>query len=137
MAKYRHRVFEMYDSFDETVRALTPRSTLNEPKSTAPDSTAFKHLAISCSAGVTHVQFKSAQGAGEEATTFRGDLARLSESLDRNSRVLLDFAGVTSLTPACIAALAQFQQRLRTKGSRVALCCLESAARESFSNATN
>lgn len=132
MAKYRHRVFEMYEYRAETIRALTPKSAQDATESPVHDSTTFEHVVVSYSAGVTHVQFKAGASGEETATNFRGDLARLAESLDRNSKVVLDLAGVDSLSDASIAALAQFQQQLKNKGSRMALCCLEPAVRESF-----
>lgn len=133
MAKYRHKIFEMYEFRAETFRALTPKSVPITTESPTPDSSTYGHLAVSCADGVTHVQFKEVQTKGEEtATNFRGDLARLADRLDRNSKVLLDFAGVKSLSTTSIAALVQFQQQLKNKGSRVALCCLEPEVRESF-----
>ena len=133
MAKYRHRIFEMYEFHDETVSALTPKSVNPVAVDDAPNSWSFEHLAVSCAESVTYVRFKEAQADGEEtATNFGGDLSRLADRLSRNSRVLLDFAGVTSFSSASIDALAQFQQKLRAKGSRMALCGLEPAVRESF-----
>ncbi len=133
MAKYRHRIFEMYDFRDEAILAITPRSEKPATEATTPESWIFKHLDVSRSASVTLVQFKEAQAFGEETVSdLRGDFARLAEKLGRDSKVLVDFAGVTSFSAACIDALVLFNQRLQTKGSRIALCCLDPAARESF-----
>jgi anti-anti-sigma regulatory factor len=91
------------------------------------------HLAVSRSAGVTQVRFKEAQTFGEETVSdLRDDFAQLADRLGRDSKVLLDFTGVKSFSAASIGALALFNQKLQTKGSRIALCCLAPAARESF-----
>ena len=136
MAKYRHRIFEMYEFHDETISALTPNSVNPVATDDEPNSWSFEHLAVSRSESVTYVRFKDAQTDGEETTTnFGGDLSRLADRLSRNSRVLLDFTGVTSFDTASINAVDQFQQKLKSKGSRVALCCLEPAVRKSFFSA--
>ena len=133
MAKYPHRVFEMYEFRDETIIALTPKIEKPATEATAPESWTFKHLAVSRSASVTHVTFKEAETVGEEAVSnFGGDFAQLADRLGRNSKVLLDFAGVKSFSSTSIDALVLFNQKLQTKGSRIALCCLDPAVRESF-----
>ena len=50
----------------------------------------------------------------------------------RDCKVLFNFAGVKSLCSAPMDALILFNKKLRTKSSRMALCCLDPAARESF-----
>ena len=133
MAKYRHRIFEMYEFRDETIRALTPKIAKPATEITAPESWAFKHLAVSRSNGVTHVKLKEAPTAGEQTVSnFGGDFAQLADRLSRDSKVLLDFSGVKAFSAASIDVLVQFKQKLQTKGSRLALCCLEPAVRESF-----
>ncbi len=133
MAKYRHRIFEMYDLRDEAVRALTPESAPSVTTATAPEKWAFTQLRVSRSAGVTHVEFKTAQSFAEEAVSdLREDFAQLADRLVRDSRVLVDFAGVESFSAAALDVLVQFKQKLQTKGSRVALCCLEPATREAM-----
>lgn len=134
MAKYPHRVFEMYEFRDETIIALTPKIEKPATEATAPESWTFKHLAVSRSASVTHVKFKEVQTVGEETVSnFGGDFARLADRLGRDSKVLLDFAGIKAFSAASIDVLVQFNQQLKTKGSRLALCCLDPATRESFS----
>ena len=97
MAKYRHRIFEMYEFRDEATRALTPKSARPVTEATAPESWTFKHLAVSRSASVAHVQFKRAQAFGEETVSdLRVDFSQLADKLVRDSKVLLDFAGVKS-----------------------------------------
>ncbi len=133
MAKYRHRVFEMYELRDEAIRALTPKSATTATEATAPESWTFAHLAVSRVAGVIHVQFKEPRAFEDgTASDLREDLARLADLLGRDSKVLLDFSGVASFNAASISALIQFSRNLQTKGSRIALCCLEPATRESF-----
>ena len=133
MAKYRHKTFEMYESRQEAIRALAPRSDQPVTEAAAPETWTSEHLAVSCSAPVTHVEFKRAQIVGEETVSdFREDFAQLADRLDRDSKVLLDFAGVVSFSPAAINSLTQFNERLRTKGSRMVLCSLDPTARDCF-----
>ena len=132
MAKYRHRIFEMYEFRDEATRALTPKSARPVTEATASEWT-FEHLAVSRSESVTHVQFKRAQAFGQETISdLREDFDQLADKLMRNSQVLFDFAGVTSFSSDAIEALAGFEQTLKIKGSRIALCCLDPSARQSF-----
>jgi hypothetical protein len=133
MAKYRHKIFEMYDFREEAIRALTPKSDQPVTEVATPETWTSEHLAVSHSARVTHVQFKKAQIFGEETVSdFREDFAQLADRLDRDSKVLLDFAGVVSFSPAAINTLDQFNQKLRSKGSRMVLCSLDPTARECF-----
>ena len=153
MAKYRHRIFEMYEFRDEATRALTPKSARPVPEAPtpeapapeapapeapvreapAPESWAFKHLAVSRLASVTHVEFKRAQIFGEETVSdLRRDFTQLADRLARDSKVLLDFAGVMTFSSASIDELALFNRKLKTKGSRFALCCLDPAVHQSF-----
>ena len=137
MAKYRHRIFEMYEFRDEALLALKPRSAPAMAEDAAAESWAAKHLAVSLAAGVTHVQFKEMRNFGERTLCeLQEDFAQLADRLDRNSRLLLDFTGVESFSKESIDALALFNQKLRTKGSRIVLCCLEPATREAFFAAT-
>ena len=138
MAKYRHRIFEMYEFRDEATRALTPKSARPVTEATAPESWTFKHLAVSHSASVAHVQFKRAQAFGEEtANDLRVDFSQLADKLVRDSKVLLDFGGVKSFCAAAIDELILFNQKLRTKGSRIALCSLDSSVQQSFFTRNN
>ena len=138
MAKYRHRIFEMYEFRDEATRALTPKSARPVTAATAPESWTLKHLAVSHSASVAHVQFKSALAFGEEtANDLRADFSQLADRLVRDSKVLLDFVGVKSFSAASIDELILFNQKLRTKGSRIALCCLDPTVHQSFFRRNN
>ena len=133
MAKYRHRTFEMYEQRDEAIRALTPRSEKTASEVTAPESWTFAHLAVSRVAGVIQVQFKEPRTFDDTtAGGLREDLTRLADLLGRDSKVLVDFSDVASFNAASISALTQFNRNLQIKGSRIALCCLEPATRESF-----
>ena len=138
MAKYRHRIFEMYEFRDEATRALTPKSARPVTEATASESWTFKHLAVSRSASVAHVQFKRAQAFGEEtANDLRVDFSQLADKLVRDSKVLLDFVGVKSFCAAAIDELILFKQKLRTKGSRIALCSLDRTVHQSFFRRNN
>ncbi len=133
MAKYRHRIFEMYEFRDEAVLAITPKSENTVTETTTPESWTFAHLAVSRSASVTLVQFKEARTFEEETVSeLRDDFAQLADRLGRDSKVLLDFTGVELFSSDAIDALVLFNQKLQTKGSRLALCCLGPATRESF-----
>ena len=135
MAKYRHRIFEMYEFRDEAVRALTPKLARPVTEAAAPESWTFQHLAVSRPASVTLVQFKGASTFGQETMSdLREDLTQLADELVRDSKVLFDFAGVVSFSSASIDALAEFDQKVKFKGSRIAPCCLDPAARKSFFN---
>jgi anti-anti-sigma regulatory factor len=133
MAKYRHRIFEMYDSRQEAIGALASRSDQPVTEAAGQETWTSEHLAVSRSARVTHVEFKRPQILGEETVCdFREDFAQLADRLDRDSKVLLDFAGVVSFSSAAISTLSQFNQKLRSKGSRMVLCSLDPTARECF-----
>jgi anti-anti-sigma regulatory factor len=49
-----------------------------------------------------------------------------------DSKVLVDFTNVALFDAAFIDSLLLFRRTLRTKGSRIALCCLAPAARAFF-----
>ena len=133
MAKIPHRVFEIYESRDEATRALKPKLEKAATESSAPDSWTFQHLTVSRSAGVTHVQFTQAKDFGEETVAgLRADFAQLADQLGIDSRVLVDFTGVALFSAAFIDALVVFRRKLRTRGSRIALCCLAPTARAFF-----
>jgi anti-anti-sigma regulatory factor len=128
----------MYEFRDEATRALTPKSARPFTEATAPESWTFQHLAVSHSASLTHVQFKSVHAFGEEtANDLRVDFSQLADKLVRDSKVLLDFVGVKSFCAAAIDELILFNQKLRTKGSRIALCGLDSSVHQSFFTRNN
>jgi hypothetical protein len=128
----------MYEFRDEAKRALTPKSARPVTETTAMESWTFKHLSVSHSASVAHVRFKSGLAFGEETKNdLRVDFAQLADCLARDSRVLLDFVGVKSFCAASIDELVLFNQKLRSKGSLIALCCLDPTVHQSFFERSN
>ena len=113
--------------------ALTPKLERTARETSALESWSFEHLAVTRSVGVTRIQFKEA-GEFNEATIagLRADFAQLADNLGNDSKVLVDFTGVELFHAAFIDALLLFSKKLRTKGSRIALCCLAPAARAFF-----
>ena len=67
MAKYQHRIFEMYDFREEAVRALRPKTASPVTESIDSKPREFKHLASSRSESVTHVEFKGSQGFADDS----------------------------------------------------------------------
>jgi anti-anti-sigma factor len=133
MAKYRHRIFEMFELRDEAIRELTSRARKDPTDATASESWTLKQLAVWHYKGLTHVQFREPQAFDEKCANELGqDFAQLAEKLTNDSKVVLDFEGVASFGSASINALILFSKKLQTKGSRMVLCCLEPAVRESF-----
>lgn len=133
MAKFHHRIFEMYEFRDEAIQALTPRTYRVVSDAAVSESWTFTHLAVSNAASVTHVEFKGAQSFGQETLhDLREDFSELAGRLDKDSKVLLDFAGVKSFSSDSIDVLVLFNRQLRTKGSRIVVCCLDPAVRASF-----
>ena len=133
MARILHRIFEIYESREEATRALMPKSKKTVTESSAPDSWTFEHLAVSRSAGVTRVQFTEASKFNEATLAgLREGFAQLADKLGRDSIVLVDFTGVVLFYAAFIDELVVFSRKPRTKGSRIALCCLGPTAREFF-----
>ena len=126
MAKYRHRIFEMYEQLDAALDALTPRTEKVATEITAPETWDFSHLEASRVADKILLRFKGSHSFDEaELGPLREDFTRLTGLLGRDSRLLLDFTGITLFSAASIRELAQFSRNLQSKGSRVVLCCLE------------
>ena len=137
MAKYRHRIFEMFEFRAEAVRALTPKSARPVTEAADPDSWTFKCLAVSLLDNVTLVGFKAHDLGKESENDLRADILQLVAQLVNDSKVLIDFAGVTSFSPGSIEMLALLDRQLRNKGSRIALCGLAPAVRDSFFGKTS
>lgn len=55
----------------------------------------------------------------------------------RSRSFLLDFVGAKSFCADAIDELILFNQKLRTKGSRMALCCLDPTVHQSFFGKNN
>lgn len=133
MAKYRHRIFEMYDFFDEALRVLTSQGQQTAAAVPIPESCVFTHLAASRDAGVTHIRFKTATSLGNGiASELHDDFDTLAETLERDSKVLFDFDGVASFDRSSINELILFRKKLYIKGSRMALCSLGPTVRDAF-----
>ncbi|MCL4201022.1 MAG: hypothetical protein KJ000_00905 [Pirellulaceae bacterium] len=132
MPKIPHRTFEIYESADEATRAMTPKSGRPPTASAALATAIFEHLIVS-SAEVTHVRFKEAEFSEEAAAGgLRKDFAQLTDRLGIDSKVLVDFTGVESFGASFIDALVLLSKQLRTRGSRIALCCLGPTVKPSF-----
>ena len=133
MAKYRHRTFEMFDFPDEATLALASKSTRTTTESDDPASWTFQQLTASRAASVTLVKFKKPKCSDAESEgELREDLSQLADLLVNDSRVLLDFEGLHEFSSSSIDALALFNRKLQSKGSRIALCNLEPAVQASF-----
>lgn len=133
VAKYNHRVFEMYEFRDEAIKAITSKAANAAAETKPSESWEFEFLNVSRLASVTHVEFKKSQSSeGNTTGNLRRDFAKLSEILDNDSRVLLDFTGQGVVSTVAIDAIVSFNTALRQKGSRMVLCCLDPAVRSSF-----
>ena len=133
MAKYRHRIFEMYELRDEAIRALTPKSGKSATEVTAPESWTFAHLVVSRVAGVIQVQFKEPKTFDDTtANGLRDDLTHWPICWAGTARSCWISPAWLSFHASSISVLGQFKVNLQTKGSRIALCCLEPATRDSF-----
>ncbi len=123
----------MYDFRDEAVSALKPKTASPAIQAKFSESWDFEFLDASQSASVTHVGFKKSQGFTDDTTSeLRRDFAKLTDKLAIGSKVLLDFTGLNAFSTASIDTLVSFDKHLRHKGSRMVLCCLDSAVRDSF-----
>jgi hypothetical protein len=133
LAKIPHRLFEIYESREEATRVLTPKSEKAATASSATDLWTFQYLKVLRSAGVTRVEFTEASDFNEATVTgLREDFTQLADKLIMDSKVLVDFTGVEFFDAAFIDALLAFSKKLRTKGSRIALCCLAPTALKFF-----
>lgn len=138
MAKYRHRVFEMYDFYEEAAEALAKKSTDGSPvdhvaQSPSTTSADFDCLVVSDYDGITRVTLDGKHDFDDDRVqSLRLDLANLKDALPTNCRVVFDFTGVDVFHASCIELLKQFTGALKMKGSRVALCCLNASAKETF-----
>jgi hypothetical protein len=123
----------MFDFQDEAIDALASKSVRPVTESDDSQSWQLQQLIASRSGDVIHVKFKTTDlCVDERARELRKDFSRLADCLVNNSQVLLDFEGLHEFCPASIAALAMFDLRLKSKGSRLALCNLEATVQASF-----
>lgn len=137
MAKYRDRIFEMYEFREEAIDALMPKVDRPVTDANSPRTWPLTHLAASNALGVTVVKFKQPGSVGEETVDgLRDDFALLPDLLDRDSKVLLDFTGVPLFAESSIDTLILLNKILLNRGSRIALCELNPATREFFNSYT-
>lgn len=130
MAKVRHRTFEMYEFLQEADDALASKSARETKYSLDPDLWRFHRLDVVIKpSGVAHATFKQ---DSESMDRFEKDLVDLVDLLPNGSRVLMDFEGVNVFDNDAINKLTQFDKSLRSQGSRVVLCNIETEVRESF-----
>ena len=133
MAKVRHRTFEMYELRDEAVTALTGNSARTAVEKVDPGLWTFQHFVTSRSDGITLVLLKETEGsAAEVSSKIRDELSLMVRSLDHNSRVVMDFEGVSTFSSESIEALTRFNQTLISKGSQLALCNLSPDVQAAF-----
>jgi hypothetical protein len=133
MAKYRHRTFEMFDFADEATAALASKVSPQLAESDDPSAWTFAHLFAVRSGAVVHVRFKEANAFGADTLgELQNDFTQLARRLVNDSRVLLDFTGLSEFCAASIDALALFNRKLQSKGSRIALCNLPPDVKASF-----
>jgi MFS superfamily sulfate permease-like transporter len=138
MPKIPHRTFEIYETFEDAALALKRKVAKTESELSALDSSTFEHLAVSGSAGVMRVRFREASTFTEATVAgLRTDFAQLADKLDKDSTVVVDFTGVELFDAAFVDALLLFRRQLRTRGSRIALCCLAPTALAYFFTAND
>lgn len=138
MAKIRHRTFEIFEFLQEASDALASKSARVNSYVLDPSQWEFRLLnAANRPSGVIHITFKrhaedESAARGALARDLSKDLAELAELLSNDSRVMLDFEGVLAYDSDAIIKLAEFDGKLRSKGSRIVLCNLEPAVHDSF-----
>lgn len=133
MAKYRHRIFEMYEFRAEAISGLIPKSTRMVPSKLDPQLWTFRTLDVALRENIISVQFNRAEyDESESEDDLMDDFSNLADKLTNNSKVLFDFTGVESISPKSIAAIETLDGRLKSKGSRIVLCCLGPTARRAF-----
>jgi len=132
IAKTPHRIFEIYAVRSEAIDALTPKNASPLDDRILAVET-FKELSVSTLEYVVRVGFVGSEYYGAKTLSrLREDLWRLSQALVLNSKVLVDFQGVRAFCPESIGSIAEFNKRLRNKGSRAVLCCISSEVLEDF-----
>lgn len=134
LAKIRHRTFEIFDFLLEASDALASKAARVNSEDFKPQSWAMRHLdAALRPSGVIHVTFKeSADDARPAGAELGKDLTDMAELLPNGSRVLIDFEGVLTFDADAIDRLRDFDSKVRSRGSRIVLCNLDTAVRASF-----
>lgn len=122
-------MFDFYDEAASTLR-VRPRQTLQIKSSVTLQ---FEKLRIEQSDGFVQVTFTRGDFGDTQPTVHLAtDLTRLAELLHHDCRVLMDFEGVEQFSVASVERLKVFYQRLKSKGSRLVLCNLDSEVKSSF-----
>ena len=135
MAKHRHRTFEMFDTYAEAARSLESKSLQKAVQQSheTDEVWTFQCLTVSHDARVIQVTFKSPNHPEQDQVrNLRADFAQLADSLVNDSPVLMDFEGLEEFSARSVDELALFLRKLRSKGSRMALCNLGPAVWASF-----
>jgi hypothetical protein len=133
MAKYRHRTFEMFEFQDEAVAALGSKSARVMLATDKPEEWSFCQLTASQLGNVVHIEFKPRPGTDTDAASdVRKDFAYLPECLVNNSQVLIDFKGVQAFGSEEMESLELLNNRLKSKGSRIAICNVDPSLQPSF-----
>jgi anti-anti-sigma regulatory factor len=123
----------MFDSRDEAINAVASKSTRAATDNEALASLKFKHFSAQLVDRVTSITFKKSQRCNAETLSeLRDEFAQLGDSLLNDSRVVIDFTGLTEFCADSIEALAQLSRKLQSKGSRIALCNLSPDVKDAF-----
>lgn len=133
MAKIMHPVFEIYESLDEAIVAVRPRTPKAALTVEALEAAGLQLIRVSQDAGLTLVGFPPGEvdSAGKLAP-LRDDLAKLADLLPTDSKVLVDFTAVPYFDAAMIEIIALLARRLKNRGSRIALVCVSPEVLNAF-----
>jgi len=131
IGKTPHRIFELYEIRDEAIEALTPKNAVKFDHDHL-DSSNYQQISITALDLILHVQFSSKRYDEATLAELTGDFLELSKVLAMNSKILIDFENVEAFCPRSIDLLAEFNKKLRNKGSSVVLCCLDEEVMKSF-----
>lgn len=132
MPKYSHRTFEMFDFYDEAASTLKmrPRHAFRVKSEAAMQ---FEQLKIEQTDDFVQITFTRGDFGDDQPTVhLAAELTRLAALLHNDCRVLLNFEGVEQFSVASVDRLKVFYQRLKSKGSRLLLCNLNSEVKSSF-----
>ncbi len=133
MAKYRHRLFEMFDFHDEACDALSTKGDTGSMPPVVPwEDAKLSYLTVQYENGLTKVSFLPMDASENDTRDYRNDIAVIASQVTRNNKLLFDFSGVHTFSDTAIAALGNLSNTLRHKGSRIVLCCLSDSAKACF-----
>ena len=132
MAKYRHRTFEMFDFYDEAVSTLKVRPREMQRVSGIETNT-LEHLIVTEHEKIVRITFEPVCLDTPPSTCiYRDDFSQLADLLPNDSRVIVDFDGVTEFPTSSLETLEMFYRRLKSKGSRLVLCNLDPNVKSAF-----